>query len=248
MIPPVEHLREQLGSYRIVRELSAGRTFLALDEDDRQVVLKRLGEDCLLLGGRGPLHASIRERLARVRELAHPRVGQLCGVERIKDEGVFLVWKYIAGVTFEQWLSSEERGHKQVAAIGREIALGLEALHRLGIVHGAIHGRNIMVQDGRAVLIDFSPLLYSDPAEDATALATMLGPVLGDEMAGRIQGRSVTQMAAILGGSTGERPQGQQDDEARLIKRRAILGAAGAILVGGAAAAIIWWFTHGAAT
>ena len=225
--------------------MSPGRTFLGLDEDDRQVVLKRLDEDCLL---RGQLHVSIRERLARVRELAHGRVGQLCGVERIPEAGVFLIWQYILGVTFEQWLAAEPRPARQIAAIGREMALALEALHRLGIVHGAVHGRNIMVQDGRAVLIDFSPLLYNDPAEDAAALAATLRPVVDGELAARLDGRSVTHIAAVLGGSPPERPKGGLDQEAKKIKRRAWLGAAGALAAGACAAAVIWWFARGAAT
>ena len=57
----------------------AGTCYLAIGPGGRGVVLKRMDDDCLL---RGQLHPSIRERLARVRELAHGGVANLYGVAR----------------------------------------------------------------------------------------------------------------------------------------------------------------------
>src|SRR5687768_5806805 len=56
-----------------------GPSYLAAGPGGRGVVLKPLDRDCLLKNG---LHPSIRERLARVRELALAGVANLYGVER----------------------------------------------------------------------------------------------------------------------------------------------------------------------
>src|SRR3954464_7435833 len=71
--------RERMGEYHVVRELSAGKCWLAEDAAGRRVVLKMLPEDCL---AKGQLRASIRDRLARFREAAHGGLGNLLGVER----------------------------------------------------------------------------------------------------------------------------------------------------------------------
>ena len=62
---------EMLGGYTIAADLSAGRSYLAEDKGGRRVVLKMLGEDCLL---EGELHPSIRLRLARVSQVPSRRV------------------------------------------------------------------------------------------------------------------------------------------------------------------------------
>lgn len=52
--------------------------------------------------------------------------------------------------------------------------LAVEAMHARGIVHGAIHGRNIIIDSGgRLKLTHVSPLLYSDPMHDLNSVATL---------------------------------------------------------------------------
>jgi hypothetical protein len=75
----VETPRELCG-YPVDSSLSeTGSTYLAIGPGGRGVVLKKMDDDCLL---RGQLHPSVRERLARVRELAHGGVANLYGVGR----------------------------------------------------------------------------------------------------------------------------------------------------------------------
>src|SRR5687767_13638500 len=70
----------ELCGYPVDSALSpSGSTFLAIGPGGRGVVLKKMDDDCLL---RGQLHPSIRERLGRVRELAHGGVANLYGVAR----------------------------------------------------------------------------------------------------------------------------------------------------------------------
>src|SRR4051812_22908108 len=71
----------EIAGYTIVEELPPAQPFLALAHGNRQVVLKPIAPDCLVVRPAGvKLHPSIRDRLARVRELAHARVANLHGV------------------------------------------------------------------------------------------------------------------------------------------------------------------------
>src|SRR5882757_4794505 len=100
---------------------------------------KPLDQDCLL---DGQLHPSIRVRLNRVRELPLTSVANLIGVEKV-DGVAQLVWEFVPGTPLEGIRGDE-------AAWGRwarEVILAVEALHSTGIVHGAIHERNIIITD-----------------------------------------------------------------------------------------------------
>jgi serine/threonine protein kinase len=143
----------------------------------RRVVLKLLDEDCLL---DGQLHPSIRQRLERVRELPLRGVANLLGVERGGGDGqetapapVFscLVWEYVPGKPLKE-VEGDEATWRRIC---REVILSIEALHSTGIVHGAIHARNVIINEaGEIRLTHVSPLLYSDPDQDQGDAIRML--------------------------------------------------------------------------
>ena len=137
----------------------------------RKIVLKRLDDDCLL---DRQLHPSIRERLNRVRELPLTSVANLIGVEKV-DGVAQLVWEFVPGSCLE-----EIRGDAPAwGRLAREIILAVEALHSTGIVHGAIHERNVIVDDrGEVRLTHVSPLLYSDTDHDAADVVDMLDTLI----------------------------------------------------------------------
>ncbi len=163
--------RSQIGEYRVERALSAGRCWLAAGSHGRRVVLKAMESDCLL---KGTLHPMIRDRLSRVRELAHLGVANLLGVER-DEELVYCVWEYVDGATLDEYIGAAGRGPEELARIGHELVVSVETLHSLGIVHGSIHGRNVIVsEDGVVRLTHVSPLLYNDPEVDVEDVAAVL--------------------------------------------------------------------------
>jgi tRNA A-37 threonylcarbamoyl transferase component Bud32 len=94
-----------------------------------------------------------------VRELPVKCVANLIGVER-DDAGVpQLVWEFVPGVPLADvrdadWLR-----------LSREVVLAVQSLHAAGIVHGAIHAGNVILDDadGDVRLTHVSPLLYNDP-------------------------------------------------------------------------------------
>src|SRR5687767_3053812 len=83
------------GGIAEVLELEGGKSWVGRDEAGRRVVLKELDSDCLM---RGQLHPMIKDRLERVRDLAHLGVAQLFGVVR-DGERALLVWEYVEGKT-----------------------------------------------------------------------------------------------------------------------------------------------------
>jgi serine/threonine protein kinase len=227
--------------YTIVRSPSPG-TFIALADGGRKVLLKPLDTDCLL---HGQLHPSIKERLSRVRELALKSAANLHGVERDK-QGVFLVWEFIDGQPLESHAQSVSRS--QFISMMREVVLSVLALHQVGIVHGALHSRNVIVDTaGRPRLTHISPLLFHDPAVDDTAIAAMLANLMErrtdmDAAMGSLLQKpaSLRQLASSL--VTADAPQAQShslDLEDRRRRRRMLLVAMAVAVLGALVAAIV---------
>ncbi len=222
-----------IGEYRIERELGVG-SFLARESNGRRVVLKMLEGDCLL---KGQLHPMIKDRLGRVREWAHLGVANLHGAER-DGERAFLVWEFVEGKTLEEYLGEEERERGKLAKMASEIVLHVESLHALGIVHGAIHGRNLIVRpDGAVKLTHVSPLLYHEEGVDVGALREVLGE-MGFESGG--EGQSLKELLEVI------RPKEFQIDEkgaapeGEHLRRWALIGAIVAAVIGAGMAWMIW--------
>lgn len=164
-------LPAQICGYPVDSALSDKGCYLAIGPGGRGVVVKRMEDDCIL---KGQLHPAVRERLGRVREIAHGGVANLFGVERDAGEP-WLIWEYVEGQTFDAYAAGPERTLRELAAGGRELALAVDLLHAQGIVHGGVHGRNVIVSPGGGVrLTHVSPLLYTDPAQDAAAVTALL--------------------------------------------------------------------------
>jgi hypothetical protein len=161
---------DTIGDYRIVAALS-GSAYRALGPGDRAVVLKLIDDDCLQ---RGKLHTGIHLRLSRVRELAHPGVANLHGVEK-DGPYVFAVWDEIEGLPIDRYVQTRKPSPLAMARLARELILVVESLHNLGLVHGRISAGNVIVDSrGNVRLTHISPLLYDDPAVDNAATIDLL--------------------------------------------------------------------------
>ena len=212
--------------------LTPGSSFLAIGPGGRGVVLKQLDPECLL---RGLLHPSIRERLSRVRELAHPGVANLHGVGREGGQA-YLIWEYVPGTPFDQWIVAAHRTPHQLTAFARELILSVDSLHMQGIVHGAVTASNVIIDPAGGVrLTHVSPLLYTDPladvesvvavledavqarAEQDTPLGQLLAEARRDEMPLRVLGARV---AALIEARQLDPPPQARDADDRTTRRR----------------------------
>lgn len=144
--------------------LKPGTTWRARCATGTRVVLKKLPDDCL---PGGKLHPAIRLRLTRLREAPMSGLANVIGVEHT-EVGVVVVNEYVCGQSLDR-LPMEQR-----AAFIPDARRLVEALHRVGLVHGAIGPGNFVIErGGRLRLIDPSPLLYDDPRVDLDAIARL---------------------------------------------------------------------------
>ena len=156
---------------------------VAVARGGRSVVLKKLDDDCLL---DGQLHPSIRLRLERFRELPVRAAANLLGVERDSNGVAHLVWEFVPGTPLAEIKSANW------LKLAREVVLAVQSLHAAGIVHGAIHGGNVILDDSSEVrLTHVSPLLYSDTDHDAADVVAMLDALVNEHAPG-------TPLAAML--------------------------------------------------
>ena len=227
-------------------------SYLAVGPGGRGVVLKRMEDDCIL---KGQLHPAVRDRLGRVREIAHGGVANLFGVER--DAGAaWLVWEYVEGEPFDRHAAHAERSLRHLAVAGRDVALAADLLHTQGIVHGALHGGNVIVTPGGAVrLTQVSPLLYDDPNEDAAAVISMLvsavalrggensslGWLLARARDERLGLRALAaRLAALIESRELEESGGEVSEEDRRPRRLALYAAAFVSVLGAGAGVVTW--------
>jgi serine/threonine protein kinase len=202
-----------------------------------------MDEDCLL---HGALHPSIRERLCRVRELPHGGVANLHGVAR-EEDAAYLIWEYVPGKTFDEYLAQPQRTPRDLLLLAREIILGVDSLHMQGIVHGALVAGNVIVgSDGAVRLTHVSPLLYTDMDVDIESVRGLLedavvargdqdsplGQLLAEATRDRMGLRAMGARVAMLLETRGDVSTPQVATEERVIRRRTLMTAAVVALVG----------------
>ena len=209
----------------------------------RKLVLKVLDDDCLL---DGQLHPAIRQRLNRIRELPITGVANLVGVERI-DGAPQLVWEFVPGENLDEAQADEKRWER----IAREVILAIESLHAAGIVHGAIHERNVIVLgDGTVRLTHVSPLLWNEPMNDVQDAIAMLDDRVGTQLPG-------SDLAKILNEARRDNwsldklyrrlhPSAPQEVEhaAPRMRKRSLLAAAVVAMIGIAIAIGVLWYVN----
>jgi serine/threonine protein kinase len=260
--PPTHAQPAELCGYSIVETLAPDATYLAIGPGGRGVTLKKLDADCLY---RGLLHPDVRERLSRVRELAHTGVANLFGVGKGRGGGgseddAWLIWEYVEGKPLAQHAREHCRSPRDLMLLVRELVLTIESLHLQGIVHGSLNGQNaIVASDGTIRLTHVSPLLYTDPSDDAEAIEQTVGLILEErgERAGplgrllaeaRESKMSLRGLASRLAALADSRdvapiPPSAAAREERRTRKRAVFGAFLAAVMGVAVAYTVWHAT-----
>jgi serine/threonine protein phosphatase PrpC len=156
-LPPLLEARAVFDGYRIIRELhgsSRSHIYLAVDlESDEQVVIKipsiDLRDDPVYLK-----RFMIEEWVARRIDSAH--VLKPCRQSR-KRNYLYIVAEFIEGQTLKQWMLDNPKSDLEtVRGIIEQIARGLQAFHRMEMIHQDIRPDNIMIdKTGTVKIIDF---------------------------------------------------------------------------------------------
>ncbi|HET6583556.1 MAG TPA: serine/threonine-protein kinase [Nannocystaceae bacterium] len=159
---------DRVGRYVIDGRLGEGGmgvVWRALDpEVGRRVALK-----FVRAAGGGGVDARLWSRLRReaqaLARVRHPNVVALYDVGTTR-RGSYLAMEHLDGVHLRRWLERGVRTWQEKVDVMCQIAEGLLAVHRAGLVHRDVKPTNLLVgRDGRVVLLDFGLALGVGEAE-----------------------------------------------------------------------------------
>ncbi|HEX6734975.1 MAG TPA: protein kinase [Azonexus sp.] len=155
--PPQLEARNEFEGYQIVRVLkrsARSHIYLALDRDSgERVVIKTPSVD--MQANPAALERFLLEEwIARRIDSAH--VLKPCSQTRPRHS-IYVVTEYIEGQTLTQWLIDNPKPElAAVRGILEQIAKGLQAFHRLEMIHQDLKPDNIMIDaTGTVKIIDF---------------------------------------------------------------------------------------------
>ncbi len=127
--------------------------------------------------------------------LNHPNIATIHAIEEVDDE-MFIVMEYIDGKELKDRIGMASLSSNEVVDIATQIAEGLNAAHKKGIVHRDIKSSNIMVTEDRKVKIMDFGLAKVRGSVQVTRLGTTVGTAayMSPE---QIEGRAVDQRSDI---------------------------------------------------
>ncbi|MBX7079179.1 MAG: serine/threonine-protein kinase [Nannocystaceae bacterium] len=204
----------RIGRYEIRGRLGAGAFGVVYRGWDarlgREVAIK-------LLHGRGPASAGLRREARAMAKISHPAIGAVYELGEHASRP-FVVMELVEGVTLRAW--QQGRSSAEIVAMYRQVAEGLAAAHRAGVVHRDFKPDNAMVdRAGRVRVLDFGlarggepPLPGSDVTRSQGAgTPAYMAPEL---FAGGVGGPAADQFAfcvALFEALCGTRPFGGRD-------------------------------------
>jgi hypothetical protein len=164
---PLEPVGEEVGRYRLEREIGAGgmgAVHAAFDPDlERRIALK-----VLRAGGGGAEQRLLREARAMAR-LVHPNVVTVHEVGSASGRD-YIAMELVEGQTLAEWLRSERRPERAILDAFVGAGRGLAAAHAAGIVHRDFKPHNVLrSREGRIVVTDFGLAREAQEASEPAA-------------------------------------------------------------------------------
>jgi serine/threonine protein kinase/tetratricopeptide (TPR) repeat protein len=163
-----------LGHYRIVEQIGVGGmgvVFRARDEQlDRDVALKTLPKLALLSE---PARRQFRREAMSLAKITDPHVAM--AFDFGQDNGTnYLVTEYVPGLTLDAKLAGRPLLEGEVFQLGKQLASGLEAAHKEGVIHRDLKPSNMKITpDGRLKILDFGLAYLLKTETEATATAPL---------------------------------------------------------------------------
>jgi serine/threonine-protein kinase len=169
---------QTIGPYRVLRQLGAGgmgEVFLAYDDRlDRNVAIKRIRPEA----GTSPERRERFRREARISaRLNHPAIVRIYDILTDGDLE-HIVMEHVEGTDLNALAERGPLAVRQVLDLARQLADGLDAAHRLGIVHRDFKAENVLVTpEGQVKIADFgiAKQLLAKTEESLTRENAVLG-------------------------------------------------------------------------
>lgn len=163
-----------IGPYRVVRRLGDGAMGSVLEAEHvligRRVAVKILHDDAPPSSSRGiDARRFVAEARAATR-VRHPNVVEVTDYGLLSDGRPFMVMELVAGRSLHHLIDEEgPLPPALVLKLGREIALGLAAIHRAGVLHNDLKPSNVMVlstgdESPQLKIVDFGAALTTEAA------------------------------------------------------------------------------------
>ena len=155
-----------ISHYRVIEKLGEGGMGIVYKAEDTK--LKRLVALKFLLP-QAFENAEHRERFIREAQTAavldHPNICTIFEIDET-DELIFIAMAYVEGVSLKDKIRTGPLGAEEALDIAAQVAQGLEAAHKHGIVHRDIKSTNIMVTPANVVkIMDFGLAKMAGNAE-----------------------------------------------------------------------------------
>jgi len=181
-LPPLLAAGTTFDGYRIVREVhgsSRSHIYLAVEEATDAVVAVKI-PSIELRGDPAYLRRFMMEEWV-ARRINNPHVLKSCAPARRRNY-LYVATEFLEGQTLTQWMIDNPRPSvEMVRGIIEQIANGLQAFHRMEMLHQDIRPENIMIdRTGTAKIIDFG----STSVEGVAEVAAVAGR---DDVLGTVQ-------------------------------------------------------------
>jgi len=171
---------KQLGRYKILKTIGAGgmgEVYLAHDQRlEREVALKVLRPGML---GDETTRTRFRKEALTLSKLNHPNIATIFDSDT-QDGMDFLVMEFVPGKTLDERLAEGPCSEEEIADLGCQLAEGLAAAHREGVIHRDLKPGNLRVTpEGRLKILDFGIAKMVRPASETAITMSLSGGVTG---------------------------------------------------------------------
>lgn len=176
--PKQEDSLGRMNGYEILNVVGRGGMGIvarAFDEQLHRTVAIKVMSDQLITSERA--HKRFLREARAAASINHPNVVTIHAVSE-KDDTPYLVMEYVDGQALQTRIQKNAPlPYEDVLRIGAQIASGLAAAHRHGIIHRDIKPGNVMLEDGiqRVKLTDFGLARLVVENSDLTSMGDLVG-------------------------------------------------------------------------
>ncbi|MBX6384811.1 MAG: protein kinase [Microbispora sp.] len=165
---------DRLGPYRLLRRLGEGGmgvVHLALDPQGQQVAVKVLRSE---VAGDDVARRRLSREVETMRRVRGPNIAEVVDAD-VTGRRPYIVTRYVPGRPLDELVKNEgPLPFDALLKVAIGVAEALAAVHAAGVIHRDLKPGNVLMLDGRPVLIDFGIA----QAVDATRL-TQTGMFIG---------------------------------------------------------------------